>query len=353
MRDRKKNTSDWIKLIAGTSLAIGGLVAAKAISNKKNKYHLKNKVVLITGGSRGLGLVLARHLADEGAKVAICARSVEELERASADLAKRTTKLLAIPCNISNKVDVQDMVQQVKEELGNIDILINNAGIIQVGPMESMSDEDYESAMNVHFWGPFYAMNHVLPDMIGMGGGRIVNIVSIGGRLSFPHLLPYNTSKYALSGLSEGMAAELNKYNVKITTVYPGMMRTGSPRNIDVRGQFEKEYAWFKITDSLPLISIDVDKAAKKIIGALKKGSKTLTLTIPAKIAIAAHGIAPGLVISLFDMINYLLPEMRNGHRTQKGYESGSKYSTTFLTKKTDEAEDYTLQKSSDSLIQS
>lgn len=348
-KEKKENNTNMLKLIAGTSLALGGLLAAKAISNSFNKYHLKNKVILITGGSRGLGLVLARKLAKEGAKIVICGRSVESLQRASEDLSSKTTHFLAIPCDIRDRNQVQNMIQKVREEMGSIDVLINNAGIIQVGPMESMSDEDYESAMKVHFWGPFYAMNQVLPDMIGQREGRIVNIVSIGGKVSFPHLLPYNTSKYALSGLSEGMTAELKKYNIKITTVYPGLMRTGSPRNIDVKGQYQKEYAWFKISDSLPFLSISVDKAAQRIIEAMKKGKKTLTLTIPAKIAVVAHGIAPGFIISFFDMINYLLPEMRDGHKSKKGYESSSKYSSSFLTKKTDEAEDYTLQKENNS----
>jgi NAD(P)-dependent dehydrogenase (short-subunit alcohol dehydrogenase family) len=345
MRDSKDNASSIAKFITGSALAAGGLFASKAIMNSYNKFSLRNKVVLITGGSRGLGLVLARHLADEDAKIVICARSIDELQRASEDLGPRALHFLAVQCDITDRKQVENMVEKVKKEMGNIDILINNAGIVQVGPMESMSDEDYEAAMKVHFWGPFYTMNHVLPDMIGMGEGLIVNIVSILGRVSFPHLLPYNTSKYALSGLSEGMSSALRKYNIKITTVYPGLMRTGSPRNIEVKGQYEKEYAWFKITDSLPLLSMNVDKAAQKIIEAMKDGKKTITLTIPAKIAVAAHGIAPGLILSFFDLINYLLPEMRNGRKSKRGYESISKYSSSFLTKKTDEAEDYTLQK--------
>ncbi|HET6528606.1 MAG TPA: SDR family oxidoreductase [Balneolaceae bacterium] len=351
MGDSKNNSSSIAKFIAGSALAAGGFFAAKKLVSSFNKFRLSGKVVLITGGSRGLGLVLARHFADEGAKVAICARSVDELQRASEDLAGRTTHFLAVPCDVTDQQQVQNMIEQISKEMGNIDVLINNASIIQMGPMESMTYEDYEAAMKTHFWGPFYTMNEVLPDMIGMGGGRIVNIVSIGGKLSFPHLLPYTTSKYALSGLSEGMAAELKKYNINITTVYPGFMRTGSPMNIDVKGQYQKEYAWFKISDSLPVLSMDVDKAAQKIIEAMKKGKKTITLTIPAKIAIAAHGISPGFIISFFDLINNLLPEMKGGHKAKKGYESASKYSSTFLSKKTDEAENYTLQKNNSDSI--
>ncbi len=332
--------------VKSTGLVIGALIATKIAAGFLDKFSLKNKVVLITGGSRGLGLVLARQIADEGAKVAICSRSDDNLRRASEDLASRTTEHLAVPCDIREKRQVEDMIHKIKAEMGSIDILINNAGVVQVGPLETMKEEDYESAMKVHFWGPFYTINEVLPDMIKRKNGRIVNIVSVGGKVSFPHLLPYNTSKYALSGLSEGMATELSKYNIKVTTVYPGLMRTGSPRNIDVKGQHEKEYAWFKISDSLPVVSMNADRAARKIIVAMKKGTRTLTLTIPAKLAVAAHGIAPGLTMTIFDFINLLLPpDKENGQKVKKGYESNSRFTRSFLTKKTDEAAVKNLEK--------
>lgn len=353
MRREKKNHTIVMKkdsnlnniFVKSAGLAVGALLSAKVAAGFLNKFSLNNKVVLITGGSRGLGLILARKFADEGAKVAICSRSDENLRRASKDLASKTNEHLAVPCDIRDKIQVKDMVQKVKSVMGSIDILVNNAGVVQVGPMETMKEEDYESAMKVHFWGPFYTINELLPDMIKKKSGRIVNIVSIGGKVSFPHLLPYNTSKYALSGLSEGMATELKEYNIKVTTVYPGLMRTGSPRNIDVKGQHEKEYAWFKISDSLPLLSMNADRAAERIISAMKKGRRTLTLTIPAKLAVAAHGIVPGLTTTFFDMINLLLPDDKNGEKVKKGYESNSGLTKSFLTRKTDEAAVKNLEK--------
>src|SRR5699024_2563613 len=230
------------------------------------------------------------------------------------------------------------MVSRIKNEIGSIDILINNAGIIQVGPQGTMNREDYEEAMNTHFWGPFNLINEVLPDMKRKNSGNIVNIGSIGSKVSFPHLLPYNASKYALAGLSEGLTAELQKNNINVTTVYPGLMRTGSRRNSDVKGQHTKEYGWFKIADSIPFLSMTADEAAEKIIGALKKGSPTLTLSVPAKLAVAAHGIAAGVSITAFNIINAMLPKKRGGEVTRKGYESESRVSSSFLTNKTDEA---------------
>lgn len=341
MKNEEKNRSWVSSVIKGAAFAVGAAVVAKAVKRAikpPEKLQLEDKVVLITGGGRGLGLILARKLAEHGATIVICGRSEETLSKASADLATRTDRFLAIPCNITDKEQVRWLIEQVKEKVGSVDVLINNAGNIQVGPVNTMDQSDFEEAINVHFWGPYYLIHEVLPDMKEKKSGNIVNICSIGSKVSFPHLLPYNTSKYALSGLSEGLSAELRKFNINVTTIYPGLMRTGSPQNIDVKGKHKQEYAWFKILDSLPLISINADRAADKIIEALRKGQRTLTLSVPAKLAVAAHGIAPAATIAAFNLINYLLPDMDGTEIPKKGYESESKVSASFLTKKTDEA---------------
>src|SRR5205085_5737710 len=139
-----------------------------------------------------------------------------------------------------------------------------NAGIIGVGPIQTMTLADFEEAMKINFWSAVYTIEAVLRDMIRRGSGRIVNITSIGGKISVPHLLPYCASKFALVGLSEGLHAELTQQGIVVTTVCPGMMRTGSPRNAEFKGRHRAEYAWFSIGGSLPLISIDSHVAAKR-----------------------------------------------------------------------------------------
>src|SRR5262249_29078614 len=143
---------------------------------------------------------------------------------------------------------------------------VNNAGIIQVGPMETMTLADYQEAMRVHYWGPLYTALAVLPQMKQRRAGRIVNITSIGGKVAVPHLLPYVGSKFALVGLSEGLRAELMKDGILVTTVVPGLMRTGSPRNAFFKGQNEAEYAWFKIGDSIPVLTTSAERAARRIV---------------------------------------------------------------------------------------
>jgi NAD(P)-dependent dehydrogenase (short-subunit alcohol dehydrogenase family) len=333
---KKTNIDKW--LITGASFA-GGYFIARSILRSARKLKLEGKVALITGGSRGLGLVIARRLADKGAKVAICARSEEGLEKAADDLSYRTSHLLSVPCDITKKDDIKKMVSQVRDKFGHIDIVINNAGIIQVGPMDTMTDNDYKAAMDVYFWGPFHIVNEIYPIMKARQKGRIVNIVSVGGKLSFPHLLPYNTSKFALAGYSEGITAELARENIHVTTVYPGLMRTGSPRNVDVKGEHKKEYAWFKHADSLPLLSMSAEKAAKKIIRAMRHGKNTLTLTLPAKVGKLIHEVAPDLTLSYFDLVNRMLPEADfGGSSAKKGAESESDLSSTMATKTTDRA---------------
>ncbi|MGH9900873.1 MAG: SDR family NAD(P)-dependent oxidoreductase, partial [Pyrinomonadaceae bacterium] len=230
---KEKNRDALILAAAGA----GALLAARTFVRRWREYDLRGKTVLITGGSRGLGLVLARELAREGANLAICARDPAELERARVDLINRGANAIAFPCDVTDRAQVKELVDVVRHRFGRIDVLVNNAGVIQVGPVEEMTLEDYEEAMRTHFWGPLHMILEVLPDMRRRGGGRIVNVSSIGGKIGVPHLTPYSASKFALVGLSEALRAELGKDGVVVTTVCPGLMRTGSPRNATFKGQ--------------------------------------------------------------------------------------------------------------------
>lgn len=293
-------------LLAAAGIGLG--LAARALVRKTREYDLRGKTVLITGGSRGLGLVLARTFADEGASLVLCARDPEELERARAELAQRGVPVLAVPCDVTDRQQVQALVSAARQRFGQVDVLVNNAGLIQVGPLEVQTLEDYQAAMNTHFWGPLYTILEVLPEMRQRRAGRIVNVSSIGGKISVPHMLPYSASKFALVGLSEGLRAELAKDGIYVTTVVPGLMRTGSPLQALFKGQHEKEYTWFAISDSLPVLSVSADRAARAIVTACRRGDAELTLTLPAQLAIPFHGAFPGLTADLLGLVNELLP---------------------------------------------
>ncbi len=178
---------------------------------------------------------MAREFAREGARLVLCARDEAELQRAQKDLESLGAEVMTVPCDVTDKQSVTEMIESVNARFGGVDVLVNNAGVIQVGPIEVMTREDFEIAMQAHFWGPLNTILAVLPSMRAKKSGRIVNISSIGGKVSVPHLVPYSASKFALVGLSKGLRAELMKDGIKVTTVCPGLMRTGSPRNADSR----------------------------------------------------------------------------------------------------------------------
>ncbi|HST53425.1 MAG TPA: SDR family NAD(P)-dependent oxidoreductase [Pyrinomonadaceae bacterium] len=311
----------------------GALVAARALYRRRLEYDLKGKTVLITGGSRGLGLVLAREFAAEGANVAICARDREELERARADLASRDANVIAFPCDVTERAQVRELVEVVTRRFGGVDVLVNNAGVIQVGPLEVMTLEDFEQALAVHFWGPLYATLEVLPQMRARRHGRIVNVSSIGGKVSVPHLVPYSASKFALVGLSDGLRAELAKDNILVTTVCPGLMRTGSPRNATFKGRHRAEYAWFSISDALPVTSIQAERAARQIVSACRRGQAELVISAQAVLAVKFRALFPEATADILALANRLLPGPGGiGRKRAKGKESESAVSPSLLT---------------------
>ena len=314
---------------------VGAVLLAQAW-RRRSDYDFATRCVVITGGSRGLGLVMARQLADEGANVVLIARDEAELARAAEDIRLRQpfAEVLTIAADVRRRYDAERVIAQSIDRFGRIDVLINNAGIIQVGPAAHMQLTDYDDAMNTHFWGPLYMTTAALPHMRQQGHGRIVNISSIGGRVSVPHMVPYSASKFALTGLSDGLRYELAHENIMVTTVSPGLMRTGSPLNASMKGRHPQEYAWFAISDSLPLATIDVERAARQVIAACRRGDAELVITVQAKIAILARTVAPELFAAAMTMINRLLPPPtgKEGDSTRLGRDSESEWAPSALT---------------------
>ncbi|HET7038031.1 MAG TPA: SDR family NAD(P)-dependent oxidoreductase, partial [Thermomicrobiaceae bacterium] len=186
----------------------------------------------------------------------------------------------------------------------------NVAGIIQVAPEETLSDADYEAAMKVMFWGPFHLTRAVLPSMRRRRHGRVATVTSIGGKVSVPHLLPYSAAKFAAAGFSEGLRAELADDGISVTTILPGLMRTGSYVNALFSGQQKYEAAWFSIASSVPLLTMDAERAAAQVVQAARRGEAERVLGLPFSLVSRLKGLAPGLTADIFGLVDsYVLPK--------------------------------------------
>jgi NAD(P)-dependent dehydrogenase (short-subunit alcohol dehydrogenase family) len=276
-------------LLGAGALLLGGWITARVI--RTAQYPLRDKVALISGGSRGLGLVLARHICDQGGNVALLARDPEELARAKTDLNARGGKVLTVECDLLDRDQIQAAVRKVIDHFDRIDILINNAGIIEVGPLDHMTREDYDRAMKLHFWAPYELVSRIVPEMRLWGGGRI--------------------------------RAELARDNIQVTTVAPGLMRTGSHVNAKFKGKHDAEFAWFSAGAGAPLISMDADRAARKIVAACRRGQPSLTLTFGARGAIAGNALFPNLTGYAMKIVNRFLPDAadKSGEQSRAGSE--------------------------------
>ena len=155
----------------------------------------------------------------------LCARDKDELERARQALSREGHEVFTFPCDISDRDQVAAMVDAVTRHYGQVDILVNNAGEIMVAPFENLEIGDFEQAMDVMFWGTLYTTLAVLPLMKTRGQGRIVNITSIGGKVSVPHLASYSCAKAAAVAFSNGLRNEVRQSGIDVLTIVPGLMR--------------------------------------------------------------------------------------------------------------------------------
>jgi short-subunit dehydrogenase len=271
----------------------------------------------------------------------LLARDDEELGRARDELRAAGAEVEAFTCDVRFQDQVQRAVREVVDRFGRVDVLINNAGVIQIGPEETMRVSDYQEAMDTHFFGPLFLVQAVLPGMRARRGGRIVNISSMGGKVPTPHLLPYVASKFALVGWSEALHAELRRDGIVVTTVCPGLMRTGGPRHVAVKGRHQVEYAWFKVLDSLPYFSMSARAAARAIVRGVELGKPELILTGRARSGARLQGLAPGLVSEMLALGARLLPRPRSPEDFERwsGAQSESAVTRSFVTGLTRRAE--------------
>lgn len=190
---------------------------------------LLNKTAIITGGSRGIGFVIAQELISEGARVVICSRTKRELKKALSFLNKNNKTAFGITCDVSKFTDCKKLIKFAKKKFKKIDILINNAGIYgPIGPFEKTDLKDWRKAIDINLMGMVYCSNLVIPEMIKIGKGKIINLcgAGVGSNKTMPNFTPYFTSKFAVAGFSEVLADEFKEKNIQVNSISPGAVNT-------------------------------------------------------------------------------------------------------------------------------
>ena len=313
--------------VAGTVATVGAaLLIARAV---RTRPVPDNAVVVITGGSRGLGFTIASRFARKGAggkggnvRLVLAARDRAELVRAQGELIAMHPHLspehfYLVAADLTVRAECERLIREAISHFGRIDVLVNNAGVIQVGPVEAQTIQNFERAMQLHFFAALHTTWAALPHMRRQaplaGWNRraaIVNIASIGGKVAVPHLLPYTASKFALVGFSEGLHAELRHKGIRVTTVCPGLMRTGGEDHAEFLGDAEAEEKWFKFAAKTPIISVSASHAASRIYSAVAAGRAEITITPQAWIIVRKNGVFPETMQCATALANrYILPK--------------------------------------------
>ena len=312
-----------LMLVAGATAAGAGMLCAGAAlagvaamgygRRGRRRARLAGKVVVITGASRGLGLALAEEFGRCAARLVLIARDPWELDRAREILKTRApaSEVLVIPADLRQADEAQQAMEKATQAFGRVDVLVNNAGVITVGPVESQRIEDFHGVMESNFFTGVHCAMSVLPQMLERRDGMIVNIASIGGKIAVPHLLPYTASKFAAVGFSEGLHAELRSKGIHVLTVCPGLMRTGSHRSALFSGDGEREYQWFSFLANVPGVSASAASAARRIVRAAAARETEIAITPQAVVGARLASVAPEALALGMSVVNRLLPASR------------------------------------------
>lgn len=310
------------KILLGLIGGGAALWAGRSYLRSRRKIGLRDRVVVVTGASTGLGLLTARYAAEHGARLAIAARDESGLDVAADDLRRSgSPDVLVVPTDVSKRDEAEALIARTVEHFGRIDVLVANAGIMLVAPVEETTPDDFERVMAINFWGEVYTSLAAIPHMKRQGSGRICHVVSIGGKVSVPHMLPYTSSKFALTGFSEGLRGELAKDNIFVTSIYPGTIRTGGHPHVEFKGQQEAEYSWFGLSDTVPGLSVSAHRCAEALWDAILHGDPELVFGLQAKLAVGFHNLFPSWYAEVEALIGRMLPGPTDGATPRRGSE--------------------------------
>ncbi|MDQ6629383.1 MAG: glucose 1-dehydrogenase [Pseudomonadota bacterium] len=205
------------------------------------KFALDGRIALVTGGGSGLGLAMARGLAEAGATVVLNGRTTARLEAAAAELVGAGLRAEVAAFDVTDSAAVTAAISAIEARLGSVDILVNNAGMTRRGPLESLSDDDWRKVMATNLDSAFFAARAVVPGMKRKGSGAIVNTCSVMSTLARPSTLPYAVSKGGLAMLTRGLGVELAPFGIRVNGVAPGFFKTDLTAALTTNAEFD---AW-------------------------------------------------------------------------------------------------------------
>ncbi len=297
------------KVVLGSLAAVGAAWGASRLLRASRRIDLEDRVVIVTGASTGHGLMVARQAANRGARLVLAARDPENLYAAEVEMVHAGARdVVAVPTDVTDREQCQYLIDLAVQRHGRLDILINNAGIITVGPMETMTILDIEDSLATNFWGAVYCSMAAIPHMKRQRFGRIGNVISIGGKVPTPHLLPYTSSKFALAGFTQSLRTELAKDGILVTGIYPHLMRTGGHVHAWIKGDREAEYTLFGLSDTIPGISTPAEAVASRLWRAVCDGEAEAIAGWPAALAAKVHALFPNATAEVLAMVARMLP---------------------------------------------
>ena len=301
----------WLGGRRGVALGAAAVGVSMHLAALEPGPSFRGQAAVVTGGSRGLGLAIALALAREGARVSLLARDATELARARERILAKVPNASVYPfvCDVTDRDRAARVIRDAAGAMGGIDLLVNNAGAILVGPLETMDREDYDALLDLHFHAVRECVNAALPFLRTSHHRRIVNVCSMGGKVAVPHLVPYDVSKFALAGYSQGLYAEVAREGISVTTVFPTVMRTGSPIQAVFKGDHEREFAWFASGDLAPGLSLSASVSARKILRAARRRDTELVPSVAGRLRNLAAAFFPETMNSLLAAGAAFLPK--------------------------------------------
>lgn len=258
--------------------------------------------VMITGASQGIGKATALLFARKGYDVVLAARQAERLETVAEEVRLLGCQAIAIPTDVKDPEQVNNLVQKALEKFGNIDVLINNAGIYAIGAVEQFSLDDWHQIIDTNFWGYIHTIQAILPHFIERGKGTIVNVGSIGGKVPIPYQVPYTASKYAVTGMTESLHSELKPKGIQVCGIYPNLIKSNLLERAIFRGkdQQQMQLRHDLVEKGLNTPVPDQPEDVAKAIWNAVEHKRSEVMVASAKASKAAYRLFPGLMQEIF-----------------------------------------------------